>query len=113
MVFLSINDISKISLTIDLEFTISLQWYETNRITYYNLKPKLSSNVLSDQEMDAIWTPYVIYVTTDDNEATTVSHKFKDIKTTMAVSRDGSFLRSNINTLDEIELFKVHRIINT
>ena len=64
--------------------------------------------------MLSIWTPYLIFVTTDDNEATNVYHKFKDIKTTMAVSREGDFTRSSIDTMDEIEIFKEnfsHRII--
>ena len=107
MVFLSINDISEISLTIDLKYTISPEWYETDRISYFNLKPKLSSNILSDTEMAATWTPYLIYITTDDNEATKIDHKFKDIKTTMAVSREGNYSRSSIETVDEIEIFKV------
>ena len=108
MVFLSINDISEISLTIDIKYTISLQWYETDHIQYYNLKPKLSSNVLSLDEITDIWTPYVIYVTTDNNEATNIVHKFKDIRTTMAVSREGEFIRSSIESVDEIEYFKVN-----
>ena len=107
MVFLSINDISEISLTIDLKFTISLEWYETDRITYHNLKQKLSSNILSDEEMADIWTPYVIYITTDDNEATKIDHKFKDIKTTVAISKEGDFSRSSIESVEEIELYKV------
>ena len=35
MVFLSINDISEISLTLDIKYTISLDWYETDRMTYH------------------------------------------------------------------------------
>ena len=106
MTFLSINDISEIDLTIDIKFTISLEWYETNRITYYNLKPKISANALSEEEMNSIWTPYVIYTNTDNNEATKVNHKFKDIKTSMAVTKEGHFERSSISVVDEIEIFK-------
>ena len=98
---------SEIDLTIDLKFTISMSWYETDRITYHNLKEKLSLNALSDDEMAELWTPYVIYTNTDDNEATTVNHKFKDIKTSMIVAREGSLTRSTIESVDEIELFKV------
>ena len=107
MTFLSINEISEISLTIDIKFTISLQWYETERITYHNLKHEQSSNVLSESEMNSLWTPFVIYTNTDDNEATKIAHKFKDIKTTMAVTREGNFTRAPMESVDEIEKFKV------
>ena len=66
----------------------------------------MSSNVLSDEEMDSIWVPYVIYMNTDDNEAVKVNHKLKDVKTIMAISREGSFTRSSFESVDEIELFK-------
>ena len=48
----------------------------------------------------------MIYSNTDNNEATKVDHKFKDIKTTMAVTREGSFIRSTMESVDEIELYK-------
>ena len=111
MVFLSINDISEISLTIDLKFRISLEWYETDRVTYHNLKPILSFNAVPDGEMNQLWTPYIIYTNTDNNEATMVYYKFKDIRTNMAVTREGYFTRRPISILDEIELFKVIFII--
>ena len=98
---------SEIDLTIDLKFTISLDWYETDRITYHNLKQKLSLNALSDDEMAELWTPYVIYTNTDDNEATKVNHKFKDIKTSMTVAREGSLTRASMESVDEIEVFQV------
>ena len=97
---------SEISLTIDVKFTISMEWYETDRVTYHNLKKKLSLNTLSDKEMSELWTPYVIYTNTDNNEATKVNHKFKDIKTTMAVTREGGVTRAKMDSVDEIELFK-------
>ena len=51
MSFLSINGISEIFLTIEMKYTISLEWYETDRMIYHNLKEKLSSNALSENEM--------------------------------------------------------------
>ena len=98
---------SEISLTIDLKFTINLHWYETKRVSYHNLKPELSLNVLSDEEMNSLWTPFVIYTNTDNNDATKVNHKFRETKTTMAVMREGNFTKSSIETVDEIEIFKV------
>ena len=102
--------LSEISLTIELKFTINLYWYETKRVSYHNLKPELSLNVLSDEEMNSLWTPFVIYTNTDNNDATKVNHKFREMKTTMAVMREGNFTKSSIETVDEIEIFKVVNI---
>ena len=97
---------SEISLTIDIKFTISMECYEIDRIAYHNLKNKLSLNALSDDEMSDLWTPYFIYSNTDDNEATKVNHKFKNIKTTVAVTREGAVTRAKMDSVDDIELFK-------
>ena len=96
----------EISLTINLKYRIILDWYETDRIFYNNLKSDLSLNVLSDEEMNSLWTPYVVFTNTNDNEATKVNHKFKDIESTMAVTREGDFTRSTLYSIDEIEIFK-------
>ena len=96
----------EISLTINFKYRIILDWYETDRIVYHNLKSDLSLNVLSDEEMNSLWIPYVVFSNTNDNEATKVNHKFKDIETTMAVTREGDFTRSTLDTVDEIEIFK-------
>ena len=97
---------SEISLKINLKFTINLNWYETDRITYHNLKKELSLNVLSDEEMKNLWTPSVLYINTDNNNVTKVVHRFMDIETTMAVTREGDFTRSPKESVDETELFK-------
>ena len=106
MILLSINDISEIDLTINLKFSISLEWYESDRVFYHNLKPIVRYNTLSTTEIDQLWTPYAIYANTDDNEAIKVNHKFKDIKTTMTITKEGHFTMSTIDIVDEIEIFK-------
>ena len=107
LIFLAINNINEILLTVSMKYTIILQWFETDRIAYHNLKFSLNNNVLSEKEMSSLWTPFVIYTNTDDDEGTQVSYKFKDIKTKIAVTRDGNFTRSSLESLDEVEIFKV------
>ena len=51
-----------------LRFSIILSWYETDRVSYNNLKPIVRVNALSSEEMSQIWTPYAIYANTDQNE---------------------------------------------
>ena len=113
MVFLSINDINEMLLTVNIKFTIILQWFETDRINYHNLKFSLSNNVLSSEEMHSLWTPFVIYTNTDDDDGTQITYKFKDVKTKMAVYRDSNFTRSPLESLDEVEIFKARVFLSS
>ena len=106
MVLLSVNDVEEVDLTLDVKFSISLEWYKTERISYQNLKPNVRLNALSTEEMNKIWTPYAIYANTDQNEAVKIQHKFKDIQSTVAVTREGAFVRSGLEIMDEIEIYK-------
>ena len=99
---LNVIEISEVNHIIELKFDISLKWYE-NRAVYHNLKKEVSFNLLSDEEIGRVWTPYLIYANTDNNEAATISDL---IKTTMAVTRESTFTRSGMDVVDEIEIFK-------
>ena len=107
MALLSVNDINEVDLTIELKFSICLEWYETDRVSYSNLKASERLNALSMSEIRSLWTPYAIYANTDQNEAVQVEHKFKDILTTVAVTRQSNFEPSSIDVLDEAEIYKV------
>ena len=102
----SINDINEVDLNIDVKFSIRLQWFETDRIHYNNLKRNVQLNKLSKEEIGKLWTPYIIYKNTDNNEEVKVNHKFKDITTIVAIHREGEFVKSGIETLHETEIFK-------
>ena len=78
-----------------------MEWYE-NRALYHNLKEEESFNVFNEKEINKVWTPYVIYKNTDNNEAVTVND---GLKTTIAVTREGGFSRSDMSMVDEIEIF--------
>ena len=100
----NIIEISERNHKITFKFGISLEWYE-NRASYQNLKEKVSFNALSDEEIKNVWTPYLIYANTDNNEAATILDM---VKTTMAVTREGPFKRSGMDVADEIEIFSGH-----
>ena len=51
--------------------------------------------------MQKIWIPYVIYLNTDNNEAISIDAT----KTTVAIKREGDFIRSSMDVVDEIEVF--------
>ena len=103
---LKIVDMEEIMHKIDFKFGIVLEWTE-NRVKYHNLKEKLSLNALSDEDVSQLWLPYVIYANTDKNEAVQLKQLYTDsTKTTIVVTREGKFVRSDIDVQDEIEIFE-------
>ena len=50
-----------------------------------------------------MWLPYVIYSNTDMKEAVQLQD---GLDTTIVVTREGNFTRSNIEEVDEMEIFK-------
>ena len=45
---------------IELKFKLTLEWFEY-RATYQNLKTNKALNVLSSQELQEIWIPFIIF----------------------------------------------------
>ena len=99
---LKIVGMEEVQHKIDLQFEITLEWKE-NRATYQNLKKKTSLNALTDEDISALWLPYVIYANTDMKEAVQIAN---GLKTTIVVTREGNFTRSDMNYIDEFESFK-------
>ena len=99
---LKIVSMEEVQHKIDLQFAIVLEWME-NRAKYHNLKKKTSLNALTDEEIEGLWLPYVIYSNTDMKEAVQLNN---DVQTTIMVSKEGAFTRSGEDTLDEVEIFE-------
>ena len=49
--------------------------------------------------MSLLWVPYIIFKNTDSDEAVTVGG---DIRTIVAVTREGQFVRSGPEVVDEV-----------
>ena len=47
-----------------------LEWRESDRVVYNNLKKDTSLNALSDDDIRKLWLPRVIYDNTDQKEVT-------------------------------------------
>ena len=97
----NVIEISEVNHIIELKFDISLKWYE-NRAIYRNLKRKEALNMMSDEELEALWIPYIIFENTDNDEAVSIV----GIKSEVSISRQGSFRRSEPEVVDEIEFFE-------
>jgi hypothetical protein len=89
--------------SIELEFEIRLEWKE-NRATYHNLKLKQALNALSQEDIQRLWLPLVIYANTDQKEMTRLGQPW-EWTTLVDVERQGNFTRSELNELHEIEIF--------
>ena len=97
---MNVLKISEVDHTIELKFGISLLWYE-NRAKYRNLKMTEALNMLSDEELNDLWIPFIIFRNTDDDEAVTIGN----VKSEASIKRESQFQRSPDEIADEMELF--------
>ena len=79
--------------SIDLQFEILLEWRD-QRITYNNLKKEIFFNALTNEKIQMIWLPVLIYENTDQKETTRLGEYGNgEWSTSIDVSRDGYFTR--------------------
>jgi hypothetical protein len=102
IVLLKIVSMEEVEHSIDFQFEVVLSWRE-NRVSYNNLKQKTALNALTKEGISMLWLPYMIYDNTDMKEAVQLAD---DLKTTVVISREGSFTRSNTDHVDESEIFR-------
>merc|ERR1719278_2150806 len=73
--------------SIELQFQITLEWKE-NRATYHNLKSRTYLNALSQDEINTLWLPLVVYLNTDQQETTRLGVEW-EWSTFVNVKREG------------------------
>ena len=114
--------ISEFDHTIHLKLGITLKWYE-NRVLYHNLKMKEALNTLTDAEVakfirrvimsyyiqvNMLWIPYIIFKNTDSDEAVMIDG---ELRTLVAVTREGGFVRSGPEVADEVRKVEMSSIV--
>ena len=72
---------------------------------YQNLKKKTSLNALTDDDINKIWLPLIVFDNTDQKEVTRLGENW-EWATIVTVTREGNFTRSSIKEVDEAEIFK-------
>ena len=77
-----------------------MEWYDY-RLIYHNLKTQRSLNLLSREEIERLWIPFVVFANTKDSESTK-----GDDETEVTITREGNYTESSIYTLDEINIFR-------
>ena len=100
---------------IDLQLQITLEWRETKRVAFHNLKKDKSMNALSKKEISELWLPRVFYDNTDMKEVTREGIGW-EWPIVVSVQREGSHdscgspssscSRSDEEEVDEIEIFE-------
>ena len=96
-------NIDEVDDSIHLQFQISLQWRE-NRAKFQNLKDKTSLNALTEDDIQRLWLPLVIYDNTDQKESTRLGW-VNEWTTRVTVTREGNFTRAGLDQVDEAEIF--------
>ena len=91
MRLLKIVDIDEVEHSIDLQFDIILQWND-HRLSYNNLKNQEYLNSLTDDDIQSIWLPLVVYDNTDQKETSRLGVAW-EWSTSVSVAREGYFER--------------------
>ena len=74
-------------------------------MTYHNLKKQTPLNALTEEDIETIWLPLVVYDNTDQKEDTRLGENW-EWDTFVTVTREGNFTRSGIEEVDEAEIFE-------
>ena len=83
-----------------------MQWKE-NRVSYHNLKEKTSLNALSEDDVNTLWLPVVVFDNTDQKETTRLGEYGNgEWITRVTVTREGEFTRNGVDSVDEAEIFE-------
>ena len=94
-----IIDIVEVKHEIEMKFHILMEWFD-HRLKFHNLKESLSSNVPTDDEIESLWLPNVIFSNTKNNEAT-----FLTPDTIIAVKREGKVNLAKADKVHEVNIF--------
>ena len=99
-------DIDEEDYSIEIQFEIMLRWKE-NRIRYHNLKKTTALNALTQENIQKLWLPEVIYENTDQKESTRIGeYGGGEWKTNIVVIREEEKgTMSGLDSVDETEVF--------
>ena len=100
---LKIVDIEEVKHSIDIQFAIDMEWYES-RTTYNNLKKNSAMNVLTSEDIGSLWLPILTYTNTDQKDTTRLGLP-NEWSTHIKVRREGSLTRGGKEVVDEVEVF--------
>ena len=94
--------IQEVNLVFVLKFRLLMEWYD-HRLKYHNLKKQRSANLLTREEIDKLWIPFVVFGNTENNDATK-----GDDDTEVTITREGNYKESPGHIIEEINIFTGH-----
>ena len=97
-------DINEEDYSIEIQLQISMVWRE-NRVTYQNLKANDSLNALTQEDIQRLWLPKVIYENTDQKDTTRLGSNW-EWETNVEVKRQGNFTMSGFHVVDEAYIYQ-------
>ena len=80
---------------------VSLLWFDS-RITFKNLKPGITENLLDKHDIEKIWLPEVVFANSNDKQRVKAGH---GNDWTMAIGRTGTSKTNSLNDIDEDYLY--------
>ena len=102
---LKLVDIDEDDYSIEIQFKITLHWKE-NRATYHNLKENDNLNALTQNDIEMLWLPIVIYENTNQKETTRLGEFGNgEWNTKVVVRREGKSSAAGLEMVDETEIF--------
>ena len=106
IVLMEVVSIDEVDHSIQLQFEVILNWKE-NRATYLNLKGKTALNKMTEEDIEQLWLPLIIYTNTDQKKTTRLGEYGNgEWSTAITITREANFTRAGLEKLDETEIFE-------
>ena len=104
---LRLVDIKEEDYSIDIQFEISLMWKD-ERLKFHNLKHRETLNALTEEDVEKLWLPKVIFENTEQKESTRLGERGNgEWETRFIVRRErNAEISRGFTYLDETEIFK-------
>ena len=102
---MKVVEIEETDHSIHLQFQISIEWKE-KRVKYRNLKKKTSLNALTEEDIETIWLPLIVYDNTDQKEVTRLGMVWEWGTSVTVTREEENPKRSKQEEIDETEYFQ-------